>query len=31
VDGERHLTTFRNFQNLASTYQVMFTIRYLFN
>ncbi len=31
VDGERHLTTFRNFQNLASTYQIMFTIRYLFN
>ena len=31
VDGERHLTTFRDFQNLASTYQIMFTIRYLFN
>ena len=31
VDGERHLSTFRNFQNLASTSQVMFTIRYLFN
>jgi len=31
VDGERHLKTYENFQNLASAYQIMFTIRYLFN
>ena len=31
VDGQRHLSTFQNFQNAASTYQLMFTIRYLFN
>ena len=31
VNGERHLTTYQNFQSLSSTYQIMFTIRYLFN
>ncbi|MBR1546031.1 MAG: TonB-dependent receptor [Prevotella sp.] len=31
VDGARHLSTSQNFLNVASTYQIMFTIRYLFN
>ncbi len=31
VNGERHLSTSQNFLNVASTYQIMFTIRYLFN
>ena len=31
VDGQRHLSTTQNFQNIASTYQIMFTIKYLFN
>ena len=31
VNGERHLSTSQNFLNAASTYQLMFTIRYLFN
>lgn len=31
VNGVRHLSTSQNFQNLASTYQIMFTIKYLFN
>lgn len=31
VNGERHLSTTQNFQNIASTYQIMFTIKYLFN
>ena len=31
VNGERHLTTFQNFLAMPSTYQVMFTVRYLFN
>ena len=31
VDGQRHLSTYQNFQNIASTYQIMFTIKYLFN
>ena len=31
VDGRRHLTTSQNYVNLVSTYQLMFTIRYLFN
>ena len=31
VNGERHLTTFSDFLGLQSTYQIMFTIRYLFN
>lgn len=31
VNGERHLSTSQNFLDIASTYQIMFTIRYLFN
>ena len=31
VDGARHLSTSQNFLNLQSTYQIMFTIKYLFN
>lgn len=31
VDGERHLTTTKKYLNIASTYQLMFTIRYIFN
>ena len=31
VDGQRHLSTTQNFVNAASTYQIMFTIKYLFN
>ena len=31
VNGERHTTTFKNYEDAASTYQVMFTIRYMFN
>ena len=31
VNGERHQKTYQDFLNGASTYQMMFTIRYLFN
>jgi len=31
VDGQRHVSTSQNYLNAVSTYQVMFTIRYLFN
>ena len=31
VDGERHLKTYRDMLTTSSTYQIMFTIRYLFN
>ena len=31
VNGERHLKTYSDFLGLQSTYQIMFTIRYLFN
>ena len=31
VNGERHLKTYRNLLSASSTYQIMFTIRYLFN
>ena len=31
VDGERHLSTSQNYEALASTYRIQFTIRYLFN
>jgi hypothetical protein len=31
VNGERHLKTFQDFLSATSTYQVMFTIRYIFN
>ena len=31
VNGERHLTTYQNFLSATSAYQIMFTIRYLFN
>ncbi len=31
VNGERHTSTYKNFVGGASTYQIMFTIRYLFN
>ncbi len=31
VNGERHLSTSQNYLDAASTYQLMFTIRYLFN
>ncbi|MBQ9231518.1 MAG: TonB-dependent receptor [Prevotella sp.] len=31
VNGARHLSTTQNFLSAASTYQIMFTIRYLFN
>ena len=31
VNGARHLSTSQNYENLASTYRIQFTIRYLFN
>ena len=31
VDGARHLSTSQNYETTASTYRIMFTIRYLFN
>ena len=31
VNGERHLNTYEDMLSPASTYQIMFTIRYLFN
>ena len=31
VNGARHLSTSQNYETTASTYRVMFTIRYLFN
>ena len=31
VNGERHLKTYQDFLNVSSTYQLMFTVRYLFN
>ena len=31
VNGARHLTTSQNYETTASTYRIMFTIRYLFN
>jgi hypothetical protein len=31
VNGERHLKTYHDFLSTTSTYQIMFTIRYLFN
>ena len=31
VNGERHLKTYQNFLSATSAYQIMFTIRYLFN
>ena len=31
VNGERHTSTYQNFVGPNSTYQIMFTIRYLFN
>ena len=31
VNGERHLSTSQNYEALASTYRIQFTIRYLFN
>ena len=31
VNGERHLTTSQNYESTASTYRIMFTIRYMFN
>lgn len=31
VNGERHTSTYKNFVGAASTYQIMFTVRYLFN
>ena len=31
VNGARHLYTSQNYENLASTYRIQFTIRYLFN
>ena len=31
VNGERHLSTSQNYESTASTYRIMFTIRYLFN
>ena len=31
VNGARHLSTYQDFLNVASTYQLMFTVRYLFN
>lgn len=30
VNGERHLTTFRDYVSAASTYRVMFSVRYVF-
>ena len=31
VNGARHLSTSQNYETAASTYRIMFTIRYLFN
>ena len=31
VNGARHLSTTQNYLDMASTYQIMFTLRYLFN
>jgi hypothetical protein len=31
VNGARHLETYQKMLSTASTYQIMFTIRYLFN
>jgi hypothetical protein len=31
VDGQRHVKTSQNYLSTASTYRIMFTIRYLFN
>jgi hypothetical protein len=31
VNGARHLTTYQKYQGLASTYKVMFSVRYTFN
>ena len=31
VNGVRHLSTAQNYEDTASTYRIMFTIRYLFN
>ena len=31
VNGARHLSTNQNYESTASTYRIMFTIRYLFN
>ena len=31
VNGDRHLSTSQNYETAASTYRIMFTIRYLFN
>ena len=31
VNGDRHLSTSQNYETTASTYRIMFTIRYLFN
>ena len=31
VNGKRHTETFQNYENIKSTYQLMFTVRYLFN
>ena len=31
INGQRHLSTFENLATVKSTYQVLFTIRYLFN
>ena len=31
VNGARHLSTSQNYESVASTYRIMFTIRYLFN
>ena len=31
VNGQRHLETYQDFLNASSTYQIMFTVRYIFN
>jgi hypothetical protein len=31
VNGARHISTSQNYESTASTYRIMFTIRYLFN
>ena len=31
LNGARHTSTSQNYLNTASTYQIMFTLRYLFN
>ena len=31
VNGQRHTSTWQNYENAVSTYQLMFTIRYIFN